>query len=298
MKRLILLLVLAGAAAAFQTPTFTAEVKLVRLLVTVKDKAGGAVGGLNQSDFAVTDSGAQQQIRFFERNTAQPLSIALLIDASGSAVKDFKVETDSVAKFVKALFGSGNPRDTASLYVFNYQVRQLVGFARRANTIIGQLRMVKPEAGTSLYDAIYLTAPDLEVREGRHVMVIVSDGGNTTSIKDFKAALEAAQRADAVIYPIVIIPIKNDAGRNLGGEHALQSLAEDTGGRIFQPMLGQQLDKAFDDILLALRTQYLLGYYPANLPRGTPKFHLVHVDVAGTDLRATTRAGYYGEAVP
>src|SRR5207302_9994550 len=131
-------------------------------------------------------------------------------------------------------------------------------------------------------------ARDLQHQDGRHVMVIVSDGGNTTSSKVFKDAREAAQRSDAVMYPIVIVPISNDAGRNIGGEHALQTLASDTGGRWFDPTIAE-LDRAFEGILRDLRAQYMLGYYPKDQ---SPGFHTVRVEPPCQDLRAQTRAGY------
>ena len=104
-------------------------------------------------------------------------------------------------------------------------------------------------------------------------MVIVTDGGNTTSYKDSHQALEAAQLADAVIYPVVVMPIVNDAGRNIGGENLLTFMAQGTGGRTFLPSLGAQLDKAFRDIISDLRTEYLLGYYPHNVPPTKNRFH-------------------------
>ncbi len=118
------------------------------------------------------------------------------------------------------------------------------------------------EAGTSLYDAILLASRDIEDRPGRKVLVIVTDGGDTTSHADFQRAAEAAQLADAVIYPVLVVPITNEAGRNIGGENALTTLAERTGGRVFAPSLGAALDQAFDQIIRDLRTQYLLGFYP------------------------------------
>jgi len=128
--------------------------------------------------------------------------------------------------------------------------------------------------------------------------VVVTDGGDTTSRLKYKEALEAAHRAEAVLYPILVVPITNDAGRNTGGEHALETLASGTGGRVFQPSIGAQLDKAFADIIRDLRTQYLIGYYPHNLPADAPAFHLVRVETARQDLRAQTRTGYYGDQSP
>jgi Ca-activated chloride channel family protein len=147
-----------------------------------------------------------------------------------------------------------------------------------------------------LYDAIYLASQDMDRREGRHVIIVVTDGGDTTSYKDFHAALDAAQRADAVIYPILVMPIKNDAGRNIGGENALTTLSNGTGGMVFTPNLGPALDEAFDDILRALRTQYLLGFYPKDVPLTKNRFHQLKVGVDRPGLRVITRSGYYGDS--
>ena len=102
------------------------------------------------------------------------------------------------------------------------------------------------------------------------MIVLVSDGGNTTSSRTFKDALQSAQRADAVMYPVVVVPIENDAGRNTGGEHALQTIAHDTGGRWFPATLNE-LDTAFAEILRDLRAQYMLAYYPRALREDAPR---------------------------
>ena len=275
---------------------FKMDVKLVRLLVTAKDSSGKLVGGLEKADFTVTDSGVKQEVAVFERNTALPLSISIMIDASGSTAKDLRYEIQSVEKFLKALLHEGNTADAAALYQFNTDVMLLSSFTRREARLREALKQVKADGGTALYDAIVLGSQDLEGREGRHVMIVVTDGGDTTSSQKYRNAAEAAQLADAVIYPILVVPITNDAGRNLGGERALERLAADTGGKVFAPALGAQLDAAFAEILRDLRTQYLVGYYPRNIPAEAPRFHAVKVELARSDLRAQTRAGYYGEA--
>jgi Ca-activated chloride channel homolog len=127
-------------------------------------------------------------------------------------------------------------------------------------------------------------------------MIIISDGGNTTSKYDTHEALEAAQLADTVIYPLVVMPITSDAGRNIGGENALSFMAERTGGRTFLPSLGKQLDKAFDDIITELRTEYYMGFYPHNVPLTKERFHNLKVQVRNPELQVSARNGYYGEA--
>jgi Ca-activated chloride channel family protein len=276
-----------------QPPVFTSEVRLVRLLVNVKNQAGELIGTLDKDEFTVFDNGVKQEIAVFEHYTTKPLSVSIMVDTSGSTAKDWPLEVKSLSRFLRALFGSGNERDAAALYTFNYDVTMQHDFTRNSKLLESLLRYIKPEGGTSLYDAIFHSARDLQHRDGRHVMVIVSDGGNTTSSKKFIDAREAAQRADAVMYPIVIVPIVNDAGRNIGGEHALQTLASDTGGRWFDPTLAE-LDHTFEEILRDLRAQYMVGYYPKEQSKG---FHPVRVDLARKDLRAQTRTGYYGDAL-
>jgi len=290
--RLAAFLTLAGTAGA----QFRVNVNLVRVLATVKNPAGELIGTLAKEDFTILDNGVAQQVAVFEHHSEQPLSIALLVDISGSTAKDLKYETDSVVRFLKALFGEGNPDDMVALYTFNYEVALEKYFTHNAASIEQKLRALKGEAGTSLYDAIYLAARELESREGRKVIVVVTDGGDTTSSKDFHAAVERAQMADAVIYPVLVVPITNDAGRNVGGENALTTMSQWTGGRVFVPTLGAALDRAFTEIIKDLRTQYLLGFYPKDVPLTKERFHRLTVRVRRPDLQVSARNGYYGES--
>jgi Ca-activated chloride channel family protein len=199
-------------------------------------------------------------------------------------------------KFLKAFIGEGNREDAVALFSFNDQVTLLNTFTRRIDRIEDRLKLLHPDAGTSLYDAVYLAAPNLRDRYGRHVIVVVTDGGDTTSAKKYRDAVEAAQRADAVLYAIVVVPITNPVGRNTGGEHALEAMVDATGGRMFYPSVGAELDRAFADILRDLRTQYLIGYYPRGVPQGDRNFHTVHVGLERKELRVSTRTGYYGDS--
>ena len=283
------------ATVAAQDAVFRTNVSLVRLLATVKDREGAPALELNKSNFKVFDNGVEQQITVFERHTSQPLSVTILIDNSGSTGIDLKYETESVTRFGRALFGEGNPDDRAKLYSFNWEVVERTGYTRSVQEIDRRLRGLKGEGGTSLYDALWFAARDVEDRDGRHAIIVVTDGGDTTSSRTFHQALEAVQLADAVIYPILVMPITNDAGRNIGGENALATFAEGTGGRVFAPSLGPQLDQVFAKILRDLRTQYLVGFYPKNVPRTKDRFHKVRLTVDQPGLRVQTRSGYYGE---
>ena len=287
-----------AAPVQTQDSVIRVNVRLVRMLVTVKDSDGQLIGSLNKSDFTVLDSDVPQDISVFERQTEQPLSVALVMDTSASVGIELRYELDSAAKFLRALISEGNPRDQAALYSFNWQTTLLRNFTRRFNLLEQSLRQIRTEGGTSLYDTIFLVSRELENREGRHIMVMVTDGGDTTSTKDFHQALESAQRADVVMYPVVVIPIENNAGRNTGGENALTTLSVGTGGRVFTPSSAAELDRAFEEILRDLRTQYMIGYYPKDVPPSKDRFHILKVSVTapGRNLRVSTRSGYYSEA--
>ena len=286
----------AGGQSNIQPPpTFKSNVTMVHLLVNVKDSLGNVVGSLDSKDFSVYDCGVKQEVAAFDRETALPLSISLLVDTSGSTTKDLAYEKTSAEKFFRALLGQGNPKDAAALYSFNQDVTQVRGFTRRASQLSADLRTLRGDAGTSLYDAIRLASEAVSNRDGRHVIVVVTDGGDTTSKSRYADALEAAHLADAVIYPILVVPVTNNAGRNTGGENALKQMAIDTGGRVFAPSVGTELDQAFTDILHDLRTQYVIGYYPHDLPKDAPRFHLVRVELKRPDLRPQTRTGYYSD---
>ncbi len=143
-----------------QQPTvFRDTVTQVHVIATVKNAKGELVGALQKSDFKILDNGAEQEIRVFERESAQPLSISLLIDVSGSTAKDLKYETDSATKFLHALLTEGsNTQDAVSLYTFDSDVQQIKNFTHNYASLDSALRYIHGSGGTSLYDAIYFGA--------------------------------------------------------------------------------------------------------------------------------------------
>jgi Ca-activated chloride channel family protein len=290
------------ALAAFaQQPAFRVDVNLVRVLATVTGPDGNLVGSLPKERFRLLDSGVPQEIAVFERSTAVPLSVAVLIDASGSTAKELPAEIAAVRRFLRTLLREGNPSDAVALYAFNWEVAELAPFTRDVSRLERVLKRVKAEAGTSLYDALLFAAEDLEGRDGRKVIVVVTDGGDTTSSHSFRDALRAAHLAEAVVYPIVIVPVQTDAGRNVGGENALALLAAGTGGRAFQASLGPALDDAFATVLSGLRTQYFLGYYPRGLPPSSGPFREIRLEVLedgrpSASLQVSARSGYYEDS--
>ena len=276
-------------------PTFKVDVRLVRMLVTVKNAQGQLVGGLEQKEFRVFDNGVPQEITLFERRTEQPLSVSLLVDTSRSTERERRYEIDSVKRFLGRLLTEGRSDDTVALYGFNTDVTLFTPPTNKLSRVENGLRSLRSEGATSLYDAIYLAARNMREVPGRHVVLVVSDGGDTASKVKFHQALEALHDADAVLYSVLVVPVKGDPGRNLRGENALFTFAQWTGGKQFVPALGADLDYAFDEILRDLRTQYLLGFYSRNVPPSNDRFHKVRVDVMRPAHNVSARNGYYSD---
>ena len=282
-----------AAAVAAQEVTLHVDVKLVNLFVNVTDRNGAIVGGLTQDDFAITEDGRPQQITVFERQSELPLNLTLAIDTSGSVHKDMAQETDAARRFAHALL---RPQDQMSLLQFATDVRELTPFTNKVALIDRGLSQLHGDYATALYDAIYLGAERLEGKQGRKVLVLVSDGGDTVSSSTYASALEQALRNEVMIYSIIDVPIEASAGRELGGEHALITIAEQTGGKSFYVSEGG-LNKAFAQVSDDLRTQYLLGYYPKNQEPGKT-FHRVQVTVpraATEDFNIRHKTGYYAD---
>jgi Ca-activated chloride channel family protein len=273
---------------------FRSDVSLVNVTATVRDANGGIVGGLAVTDFHLVDGGEEREIVVFERQTDRPLSVMLLIDASLSTAIELEFERSSAKRFISNLFGVGShERDRVAVMEFSEGVRLVAPFTRRERTLSRGLDRIKPDTGTSLYDGVLLSSEELDRRAGRKVMVIVTDGGDTTSYSSYRESIEAAQSADVVIYSIVVMPVKADAGRNTGGERTLRMFADGTGGRSFVEFGEEGLDRVFGEILENLRTQYLLGYYPPEHEDLPTRYREIEVTVNRPGATVLARSGYY-----
>ena len=277
---------------AAQDAPLRIDVKLVNVFVNVTDSNGAIVGGLTQEDFALSEDGRLQKIAVFERQSELPLNLTLAIDTSGSVYKDRILETDAARRFVHALM---RQQDQVSLIEFATYVREVTPFTNKVAQIDRGLERLRGDSATALYDAIYLGAKQLRGKEGRKVLVLISDGGDTAKGMTYDQALEEALRDEVMIYSIIDVPIEASAGRDIGGEHALISLAEQTGGKSFYADEGG-LDKAFARVSEDLRTQYLLAYYPHSQEPGR-NFHRLEVTVprSGDSFNIRHRTGYYGD---
>ncbi len=279
-------------------PSFRSDVRLVPLLATVKDANGALIGDLTKEEFEILDNGVAQEVAVFETRTEQPLSVSILVDTSLTTGIKLREERKSVEFFLETLIGSGNEEDAAALYTFNDQVTLQQPFTRNLKRLRRGLGRLASEGGTSLYDALYLAADAIGNRGGRHVMIAVTDGGDTTSRLNIGSAIRRLQETDTVVYPILVVPIEANAGRNIGGENALHIIAMRTGGRVYAAALGKELDSVFAEILRDLRTQYLIGFYPRGAPATKDGFHPLVLRTTRAGLLVQTRSGYYGEALP
>jgi Ca-activated chloride channel homolog len=298
----LLLLVCAGYAqkprgqtqsTAEPETTLKVDVKLVNVFVTVTDPHGSPVAGLKKENFVVQEDGQEQTISVFDKESALPLSIALAIDTSLSTRHDLPLEQASAKRFAHAIL---RPVDALSVFGFSEAVSQSIPYTPDLKRIDEGIDHIRLGAATALFDAVYLASRSLDRRQGRKVMVLITDGGDTISRIDYKQAVRAAEEAEAIVYSIIIVPIESSAGRETGGEHALIQLSDDTGGKYYYATSTGDLDEAFHKISDELRTQYLLAYYPSQRTSFS-EFRRIEVKITGvpdaTAYRVRHRAGYY-----
>jgi len=277
--------------------TIRINVKLVNVFSTVTNAGGAPVSSLKQEDFQIFEDGKPQKIAVFQRESELPLSIVIAIDCSLSTRNNQRLELDSARRFAHAIL---RPIDGISLFQFSEVVDQLTPFTADIRTIDKGISRVHTGAATALYDTLYLGSEALLDRRGRKVMVVITDGGDTVSKTSYQDAVREAQQAEVILYSIIIVPIESNAGRDIGGEHALIQLSRDTGGKYFYASSLDQLDAAFRQISDELRTQYLIAYYPSQRLSDSEFRRIeVKIDPATKDypdpseLQIRHRSGYY-----
>jgi Ca-activated chloride channel homolog len=274
--------------------TLRVDVKLVNVFVTVTDANGAPIGGLTKENFVLQEDDQEQRIAVFDKESALPLSIALAIDTSLSTRHDLPLEQASAKRFAHTIL---RPVDALCVYGFSQVARESTpGYTADLKRIDEGIDHIRLGESTAMYDAIYVVSRALDHRKGRKIIVLITDGEDVDSRIEYKQALRAAEEAEALIYSVIIVPIEASAGREIGGEHALIQLSEDTGGKYYYATSAAQLDDAFRKISDELRTQYLLAYYPSQ-HTSFSEFRRIEVKVAGVPeapgYRVRHRAGYY-----
>jgi VWFA-related protein len=286
-----------------QGQTIKSQVTLVNLFATVRDKNKRIVGDLKQEDFKIEEDAQDQKIAFFSKEVALPITMAMLLDVSGSEQRMIGAIQEAGSSFLHRVLRKG---DEALVMSFASDVDLLSDFTddrAQLDRAVHHAQISIPDqgmrggnpgpvgsrhiTGTALYDAIYLACSEkLNTEAGRKAIVLVTDADDQGSKVRIEEAIEAAQRTDTVIH---ILLVADFGGANMG---AAKKLSEETGGRVISANSEKKLMQAFDEISEELRSQYTLGYYPSNAARDG-KFRKVKVETNNHDLKVLTRKGYY-----
>jgi Ca-activated chloride channel homolog len=276
---------------------------LVTVVTTISRNTTNDPLELGREDFEVLEDGIPQEIANFAREAEQPLQMVMLFDTSMSVSNKIDFERHAAARFFERVM---RRQDRAALFAFSTQVEILQEFTGRVPLLVNAIKQLMVQGATSLYDAVSLAADYLKPVQGRRVIVVVSDGGDTTSQRTLLDALASAQRSDVMIFA-VFTGNRNISEnlRDLAGERALETLTSETGGVLYRPIATpgtqgkevdeqsiKELDLAFYDLAEQLRTQYTLGFYSTNDKRdGTYRKLAVRIKKPGYKTRA--RSGYY-----
>ncbi|HYX67611.1 MAG TPA: VWA domain-containing protein [Terriglobales bacterium] len=294
--------------------TLKVQVNLVNLFFNVKDKHGLLIPHLTKDDFQVFEDGKPQTIKFFAAESNEPLTLGILIDTSYSQNRVLPMEKEVGADFLSHVL---TPKDLAFVINFDVNVTLLQDFTNNQRELRAALDSTKINAGgmgggipgmgqgpfptqgtpkgTLLFDAVYLASQDKLASEvGRKAMILLTDGEDQGSQTRIKEAIEAAQKADAICYVLLIADRGFYFGQGMGytGEGDMRQMAEQTGGRVIN--VGNKYEKlkqAFDEISNELRSQYNIGYTSTNAARdGT--FRKIEIK-SKQDYKIQARRGYY-----
>lgn len=300
--RLSALAPLTLALTAQQPATLQLNSRLVTLPLNATDASGAPVLNLTAANLELTEDGLPQRIAFFDQASVIPLDIVLAIDASESVAPYRRLERAAARNFLQSLSTS---HARVALISFADNVAEVVPFTNDHRRIDSALAHLHHGHATALYDAVSLASQRLmnagSAPNTRRVLVLLTDGENTTHHGSYDSALEAAQRSGATVYSLILIPVTADAGRNTGGEHALMQLATDTGGKFYSIAQHTDLSLALEHVSDDLRTQYAVGYYPPSATAGSPIRH-IHLELTNPALAARTtlryRTSYYASFEP
>jgi VWFA-related protein len=354
------LAVLIATAVGQQSPMASADVKVVNVLTTVRDKHGKVVDNLSPNDFLLDEDGRQQAIRF-SRGTDLPLTLGLLVDTNLSQRKVLDEERSASGRFIDQVLRE----DTDKVFLIHFDrevelLQDLTPSKQKLNAALGSLqqpqfkkneddssssgngnpgsgegypgsgrsgsgRRQRMSGGTVLYDSLYLASNELMQKQpGRKVVVVLSDGVDRGSKMTLERAIEAAQRADTVVYSILLVGQQSHdnsggwghaggiggmggpMGRHGGGyprspqpqqdrpngKKILERISKETGGRMFEASKKESVDQIYQKIQEEVRSQYSLSYTP-DRPGNASEYRKIHVATTQKDLVVQVRDGYY-----
>jgi len=293
----------AGLARGQDEPVFSADVKVVNVLATVRNKTGSLVGNLSQDDFLLSENGRPQAIRYFARESNLPLTIGLMVDTSGSQRKVLDAERGACVRFLDQVVREN--KDKVFIMQFDSVVRMRQPLTSSVGKLDDALAYVDSETmsqvriqnggGTLLYDAVAQASDDVMKKQtGRKALIVLSDGVDFGSYGTVQDAIETAERADTLIYSILY----SDPGAygifGGGGEgkRVLQRMANESGGSFFEVSKKQTVGQMFDILQEELRNQYSLGYV-SDKPVTISEFRAIQLTARQKGLAVQARRQYW-----
>ncbi|MDQ6665207.1 MAG: VWA domain-containing protein [Acidobacteriota bacterium] len=287
------------------------NVDVVNILCAVRDKHGALINNLSKDDFQLAEDGKPQTIKYFTRETDLPLTIGLLVDVSGSQERLIEIERQAAYNFFSSVL---KKKDVAFLISFGADaelLQDITGSPKLLREGLDRLKLnagfsgihpgpvptISQPRGTVLYDAIYLAASDRLSKEvGRKAIVLITDGVDQGSRLKLEAAVEAAQKADAVVYSIYYVDPGAYGGMGFGfgggGEGYLKKMSEETGGHVFRVDRKHSLDNIFEELQQEMRSQYSIGFTPTN-DRKDGSYRKLDLHTQDRNLKVQARKGYY-----
>lgn len=305
-----------------QESTIRVNVELVNVLFTVRAKKGGQlIPNLEKNNFKVYEDGKEQTIQRFSRETDLPLTLGLLIDISASQERLIDIERQAASSFFSSVI---RKKDEAFLISFGKSTDLLQDYTSSPKQLSAALEDLRGDGqgvmsggpipntgpvptmgtpkGTLLFDAVYLASNEkLKSEVGRKALILITDGEDQGSTYDRKAAIQAAQKSDAIIYSIYYVDrgFYSRGGFMIGGgggEGDLRKMSEETGGHVFTVSGKHPLSEIFQEIQDELRNQYSIGYESTN-PKRDGTFRKLEIKADNPDNRVQARNGYYATPV-
>jgi Ca-activated chloride channel family protein len=279
--------------ASGQDQAFRSRVDLVNVGATVTDRKGNLVADLTADDFEVYEDGRKQTVQYFaagDGETAPAMHLGLMLDVSGSMDEDLSFSKTASIKFLNML------TDAVDITVvdFDTEVRAARYSQNEFARLIERIRRKKAGGMTALYDAIGLYLDGASGQDGRKIMLVYTDGGDTQSAIRFHELLDLLKASDVTIYPIGSLEHQPSSTRNQQ-RMLLQQMADVTGGQAFFPTIVKELDGVYEKVIAQIRAQYTVGYLSTNdkTDGSWRKVEIRMVRKDGRDLRVRSRKGYF-----
>lgn len=296
MRRLSWALIFATASVlAAGAQTFRTRIDLVNVGVTIFDKKGGYIKDLGENDFEIYEDGKKQTIKYFARGddtqgNAPELHLGALFDTSGSMGEDLKLARTAAIKFLNAL------PDAADITLVDFDTEVRVARYGQADfpRLVERIRNRDADGWTALYDALGVYLDGAQNQDGRKILVLYTDGGDTRSKLSFGDVLTLLKASDVTVYALGLLEHQPSSVRP-DQRMKLQAIAETTGGQAFFPLSEKELDKMYDKVVDEVNAQYSIGYVSSNTKMDGSwrkvEVKLTRADLKGTKLRM--RKGYF-----